>query len=70
MHPASSSATSADSLRWFGWRKAAGVTIATILALNFTVVLGLQTGQWDAADYFAPFFSLVGNAARQGEIVQ
>jgi hypothetical protein len=57
-------------LKPFGWRHAAGVFIAALFAINFALVLGIRTGQWDAHDFFAPYFTLVADAARQGEILQ
>ena len=53
----------------FGWRRAVWTYLATLLAVNFILVAGIRTGRWDAIDYFCPYYTLVADAARQGQLV-
>ena len=53
----------------FGWRRAAWTFLGTLLIVNFVIVAGIRTGRWDAIDYFVPYYTLVADAARQGELL-
>lgn len=53
----------------FTWRRAAWSFLATLLAVNVVLVLGIRTARWDAIDFFCPYYTLVADAARQGQLV-
>ena len=53
----------------FGWRRAAWTLLGTLLIVNFVIVAGIRTGRSDAIDYFCPYYTLVADAARQGQLV-
>jgi hypothetical protein len=53
----------------FTWRRAVWTFLATLLGVNCVLVLGLRTCKWDAADYSCPYYILVADAARQGQLV-
>jgi hypothetical protein len=52
-----------------GWLRAALLVIATLLAANLTMVVGKHTGRWDATDFFCPYYTLVADHARQGQLL-
>jgi hypothetical protein len=45
------------------------LVIVALLAANFTLVIGRHTGRWDASDFFCPYFMLVAEHARHGEVL-
>ena len=51
------------------WFRAALLVIAVLLAANLTLVVGRHTGRWDASDFFCPYFILVADHARHGELL-
>ena len=53
----------------FGWRRAVWTYLATLLGVNIVLVIGIRTGRWDAVDESCPYFTLVADAARQGQLV-
>jgi len=59
----------ADRPSEFGWRRAVAVYLATLFGINIFLVLGLKIGKWDVTDYFCPYYVLVADAARQGQLV-
>lgn len=52
-----------------GWLKTACLVLATLLLVNAPLVLGTHTGRWDASDYFAPYYTLIADHARQGQLL-
>jgi hypothetical protein len=52
-----------------GWCLAALVFLATLLIVNYPIVLGDQTGKWDVNTYFYPFHALIADSARQGHLL-
>ena len=52
-----------------GWARSALLVIAVLLACNVTLLVGLHTGRWDASDFFCPYFMLVADHARHGELL-
>jgi hypothetical protein len=52
-----------------GWLKAAMLVVATFLVANITLVVGKHTGRWDSSDFFAPYFTLIADHARHGELL-
>jgi hypothetical protein len=53
----------------FGWRWAIAIFLMTLLAINFSVVLGIRTARFDAFCYFYPYYTLVADSARNGEVL-
>jgi hypothetical protein len=51
------------------WLRAAAVVLGVCLAVNAPLLLGVSAPQFDALDYFCPFFILVADAAREGSLV-
>jgi hypothetical protein len=45
------------------------LVIAVLLACNITLLIGRHTGRWDASDFFCPYFMLIADHARQGELL-
>jgi hypothetical protein len=43
--------------------------IAVLLACNITLLAGHHTGRWDASDFFCPYFMLIADHARSGELL-
>ena len=43
--------------------------LGVLLAANFTLVIGRHTGRWDSSDFFCPYFMLVADHARHGELL-
>jgi hypothetical protein len=52
-----------------GWLRATLVALATLLAANVTLLLGRHTGRFDAYDYFCPYYTLIADHARQGQLL-
>ena len=57
------------SLGQSGWGRSALLVIAVLLACNITVLVGRQTGRWDANDFFCPYFMLIADHARHGQLL-
>ncbi len=51
------------------WLTAAVALAVVLLVVNRNLLLGNEVPLWDAADQFRPFFALVADAARAGELV-
>jgi hypothetical protein len=58
-----------DRTRRPHWLKTGLLVVATLLVANGTLVLGRHTGRWDASDFFCPYFTLVADHARQGQLL-
>ena len=43
--------------------------MGVLLIANFTLVTGRHTGRWDSSDFFCPYFMLVADHARHGELL-
>jgi len=52
-----------------GWRKTALLVVATLLVPNALLVVGVHTGKWDASDFFCPYYTLIADHARQGQLL-
>jgi hypothetical protein len=52
-----------------GWAGAALLVIAVLLLCNITLLVGRHTGRWDASDFFCPYFMLIADHARHGELL-
>ena len=52
-----------------GWGRSALLVVAVLLACNITVLVGRHTGRWDANDFFCPYFILIADHARHGELL-
>lgn len=52
-----------------GWWTTGWFVVATLLLINIPVILGIYSGRWDAADFFCPFQMLLGDYARQGQLL-
>ena len=51
-----------------GFRSAA-LVVCVLLAANITLILGRHTGRFDASDFFCPYFILIADHARHGELL-
>ena len=51
------------------WPKVAVIVLMALLAANATVLLGKHTARWDASDYFCPYYMLVADYARHGQLL-
>ncbi|MGO8688608.1 MAG: hypothetical protein ACLQLG_03160, partial [Thermoguttaceae bacterium] len=45
------------------------LVIGVLLAANLTLILGRHTGRFDAADFFCPYFILIADHARHGQLL-
>jgi hypothetical protein len=52
-----------------GWRTVGLLVVVTLLLVNVTLVVGVYSGHWDAADFFCPFQMLLADCARQGQFL-
>jgi hypothetical protein len=52
-----------------GWASAAALAVAVLVVCNVTLLAGRHTGRWDASDFFCPYFMLIADHARQGELL-
>lgn len=69
VHPHTTNRPKSSPATPFGWRRAIVLVLATLFLLNLTLVLGRHTGRWDAQDYFCPYFMLIADHARAGELL-
>ena len=51
------------------WLRAGLLAMGVLLIANFTLVTGRHTGRWDSSDFFCPYFMLVADHARHGELL-
>lgn len=51
------------------WPRAAGIALALLLVANSALVLGTHTARWDASDLFCPYYMLIADYARHGQIM-
>ena len=51
------------------WLKTALVVVATLLVLNTPLIIGVYCGRWDANDFFGPYYTLIADHARQGQLL-
>jgi hypothetical protein len=59
---------------WVGsartWRLAAAAILVVLLFGNIRLILGTETPQWDASDFFGPQFSLVADFVKHGQFLR
>ncbi len=51
------------------WFRLSLLVVATLLIVNITLLLGIHSGIWDAANLFCPFQMLLADYARHGEFL-
>jgi hypothetical protein len=51
------------------WFRLSLLVVATLLLANITLLLGIHSGLWDAANLFCPFQMLLADYARHGEFL-
>jgi hypothetical protein len=52
-----------------GWLGAGLLAIAVLLVCNVTLIVGHHTGRWDAGDFFCPYYMLIADHAREGQLL-
>lgn len=52
-----------------GWWTTGLLVVVTLLLINITLVVGIYTGRWDAADFFCPYQMLLADYARHGQLL-
>lgn len=51
------------------WLKTALLVVLTLLVLNTPLIIGVYCGRWDANDFFGPYYTLIADHARQGQLL-